>query len=290
MGCNNFLTERIDKLIEASIRGENSGFSQETLESVMSEVEEAIHNDSVRCLENHVENAIENINEQLSQQQEITELDKLDQEVWPTHQQLDEMVEIGEALGVDETEIIRTPLICATPGVEGVKELIHDMMWALHTQDKIPPWYRDDKVFTKIMFVDATPVGITGAKVADFNPVTGVLHIYRNVEGRFPTREELKNDILTHEIFHANRDTFMSRITRHLVEWEMVKGLEDKEFPSKYAEEIHRARIAGEVTWERKEEELAAEFFRRYVKGECSETTKEFFDKFFSEEWEEEEV
>ena len=31
MGCNNFLTERIDKLIEASMRGENSGFSEETL-------------------------------------------------------------------------------------------------------------------------------------------------------------------------------------------------------------------------------------------------------------------
>jgi hypothetical protein len=260
------------------------------IERSMPEVEEAKHNDAVRCLENHAEDVRENINQQLSQQPEIRDFDKLDQEVWPTHQQLDEMVEIGEELGVEETEIIRTPLICATSGVEGVRGLIHDMMWALHTQEQIRPWYRDDKVFSKIMFVDARPAGITGPKLADFNPVTGVLHIYRNAEGKFPTKEELRNEILPHEIFHGNRDTFMSRITRHLAEWEVVKGIEGEEFPSKYAEEIHRIRIAGEITWERKEEELAAELFRRYAKGECSKTTEEFFDKFFSEEWENEEA
>ena len=89
MGCNNFDNDRTQQLVETSLRGENTGFSLEVLEQYMPQVEEAIHNDVVRCLENHTEDARENINQQLSQQSEITDLDKLDREVWPDHQQLE---------------------------------------------------------------------------------------------------------------------------------------------------------------------------------------------------------
>jgi hypothetical protein len=193
------------------------------------------------------------------------------------------MVEIGEELGVEETEIIRTPLICATSGVEGVRELIHDMMWALHTQEQIRPWYRDDAVFSKIMFVDRQEKGPTGVnKLADFNPETKVLHIFKTAEDKFPTRETIKWTILPHEVFHGNRDEFMARIAAYRDKWIVVNAAE-AQIPSEYIGRLMDSWRRGEITTDLRDEELMAEWYKRYVSRECSKRTTEFFDEYFSE-------
>jgi len=50
MGCNEFLTKEDDALIEASMRGENTGFSEETLERDMPEVHKAMAESAQREL------------------------------------------------------------------------------------------------------------------------------------------------------------------------------------------------------------------------------------------------
>ena len=286
MGCNHLQTEDLDRRIEANLRGENCRLDPE-LEKELPEIRERIAQRCVVCLEENLEDVKSNVNKQVTAQEQ-TDLDKLDQEVWPTHQQLHEMVEIGEKLGVPETEVISTPLICATPGVHKPEELIRDTMWALHTQEKIPPWYRDDMVFSKIMFVDARPSGIVGPRAADFNPVTHALHIYRKADGDFPAKEEIKDKILPHEIFHGNKSEFIAKIMAHRDEWNLATSSE-LENPSGYVGRLQEAFIHGEISADLRDEELAAEWFRRYAVGECSKTTSEFFDKFFFEEEESEE-
>jgi len=287
MGCNHLQTEDLDRRIEANLRGENCRLDPE-LEKELPEIRERIAQRCVVCLEENLEDVKSNVNKQVTAQEQ-TDLDKLDQEVWPTHQQLHEMVEIGEKLGVPETEVISTPLICATPGVHKPEELIRDTMWALHTQEKIPPWYRDDMVFSKIMFVDRQEKGPTGVnKLADFNPSTGVLHIFKTEKDAFPTKETIKWMILPHEIFHGNKEKFLETIRTNQGEWAVATALE-AEVPSAYIKRLEDAYDNGKITRELFQEELAAEWFRRYAVGECSKTTSEFFDKFFFEEEESEE-
>lgn len=251
------------------------------IERVRHEIERAIEKDMVRCIEENIEKSQEAIRESLK---DITpnELEKQDLKLWPTQEEREVMVKTGKESGMSIADIIFTPPIVGTPGVEKMEEKIKSVMTALHTSN-IPPEFRDVSVFSKIMFVNQRgEEGITGPKIADFNVKTGVLHIYRNEEGKFPSVEEIKQVILPHEVFHANRDDFMQRISEHKNEWMMVNAKE-AELPSKYVSGLVDAWREGKITTEILNEELAAEWYRRYVTGQCSERTAVFFKRYFSE-------
>jgi len=286
IACGDEYTDETKEALDEAAKGYNSKITQEVwgevFERDMPEVERAIEERCVECLENQAKNAQEAMRESLKDAPSTTELEKQDLEIWPSREEREIMVKTGKELGMSTADKIYTPPIVGTPGVENMKEKIRDVMEALHTSE-IPPWFRDVNAFSKIMFVDKQgEEGITGPKVADFNTKTGVLHIYRNQEGKFPSIEEIRQKILPHETFHANRDGFMERIEANKYEWMKVNENE-LQLPSEYIGKLEEAWRKDEISTALRDEELAAEWYKRYITDQCSETTAEFFNKYFSE-------
>jgi len=280
MGCGNEISDWDDKAVQDSLAGKNTEPDPKILEETMPEVEKAIEERCVECLEENAHESQEDIRESLKDAPS-TKLEKQDLEIWPNQEEREIVVKTGKELEMSTADIIFTPPIVGTPGVENMEEKIRDVMKVLHTSE-IPPWFRDVSAFSKIMFVDQrAEKGITGPKVAEFNIKTKVLHVYRNQEGKFPSVNELR-EILPHEVFHANRDEFMKNISDHKDEWIIVNASELR-LPSEYFGRLEEAWRREEITTEIRDEELAAEWYRRYITGQCSEKTASFFDKYFSE-------
>ena len=288
--CNGFLNDRDKELIEAAQRGDFSGLKSCTpeqraqIEKNMPAVEKALHDSMVRCLAENLGSARENIGRGITQKGGI--------EAWPTQQQLGEMVKAGRELGIPETEIICTPLICGTGGVVDMSGKIRDVMDALH-HSPIPPQFRDNTVFSKIVFVGRQEMGDTGPKDANFDPTTKILYIYKNAAGVFPTGEALKLGIFPHEIAHAS-DEFKIRIGEHPKELRAIIDLEKTRATisgnrdiSPYIEGLEKLYREGKISKDqldiRLSQEWPAECCRLYASGNCRATTREFFDGLFSE-------
>lgn len=118
MGCNEFLTKEDDVLIEKAMRGENSGFSEERLKEIMSEIEKEIEERCVECLQENVENAHNELIEKLNQEnREPTNIERLDLGLEPTQEELQEMVKVGK-----ELKMIRSLEIIDMPEITGIKD------------------------------------------------------------------------------------------------------------------------------------------------------------------------
>lgn len=290
MGCNNFQNEQTDALVEASIRGENSGFSPETLKRGMP----AIHNDCVRCLEKNVERMSGDSSGKISTPEQLEgllldpavldkDLEILDLNLWPDHESIDEIVRVGEGLGMSEADIIFTPPIVGTLGVDNMSEKIRDMMWVLHTS-KLSHDFKDVNVskVDKLMFVGYPKGGRaegygTAAEVSFKSGLT-VIHIFQNEAGVFPTRIELKG-FIAHELFDANQDKVNQIIDGHRPEWQIACLTQDLTGlpPSIYA-------IREDVSERDRRGEYAAECCRLWDTDSpklCREMVR-FFDEYFS--------
>ena len=265
--------------------GRECGLPAGVIEREMPAIHEAIQIRSLELLGENSDNLKERTERDLAKNQEPTDLQQIVRDTFPTQAQLHEMVVQAEKVRMSENEVISAPLICATPGVKGIEELIHDTLWAIENQQNIPYQHKDDQVFSKMVYVDAQSKGPTGApSPSKFDPLTRTMFIFRNSDGDFPTKEELRDNIIPHEVFHAKRDEFLQRIREHEAEW-TVAILSQGELPSKYAERLESLRHHGGIDRELFWEEVAAECCRKYAIGKCSPQMEKFIaSHIFSEE------
>ena len=215
MGCNNFQTEQTDALVEASIGGENSGFSPETLERAMPQVREAKEARCVECLQENVENGRNKLTERLSREgREPTDIEKLDLEVIPTARECQEFYRAGREVGIPEWEIINMPVIMGINDtetlerIENIEERTKDLMGRLSTS-KLSIRFRDIEVADRIMFIDKSETGVLGNVLVQWKfkekpELPRVIHIYQDPATGKLAEGRRAQWVAIHEFAHLN--------------------------------------------------------------------------------------
>lgn len=138
MGCGAEKSKWDDKAVQDSLAGKNTGIEtmpKEILEGVMLAIQAKDEAMTIRCLQENVENARNEIETLAQSGVNLDELQKLDLKVAPTEEQCHIQHEVGiklsKELGFSEHAIVNFPTIYGTRGVETTPELVEEIMRAL---------------------------------------------------------------------------------------------------------------------------------------------------------------
>jgi len=294
VGCVLEPNEWDGKMVNEAGSGEN----YDPEEHISEEVEREIEKEVERCLEDKVQDIKESMNEGFNDKIDrenytLTDLEKLDLETWAGEKEHKEMWKCGKELGMSPIEIISTPEIVGSKGVEDMEGKIRDTMEALRNL-KGPPDFREEHRVNKIMFIDPEQTGIKvnpreianawrQEKLRENLELLRTIHIFRK-DGQFPQGKELQKT-LAHEIYHYNYPLISDRLAYHAEEWKRACHAQiEKVGPvSRYAGEYEERGYSKEDVDQ--DEEFQAEHFSFWATdslGLCPEM-KSFFDKYFSE-------
>jgi len=196
--CGYEYTDETKEALDEAEKGYDSKYTEQiwgpVLEETMPEVEKAIEERCVECLQENVENAKNELIERLDQEgREFTDLERLDLEVEPTEKEYREMYEVGKELRMTrDLEIIDMPAITGIKdietkveihdkeleamGIRGIKDIPHidtETMKSLMREtlgflkdSKIPYDWRDQRTVNMIVFVDKQEPGSQPGKIA----------------------------------------------------------------------------------------------------------------------------
>ena len=191
------------------------------IEKIMPQVERAIEERCLECLQENVENARKGLIERLHREgREPTDLERFDLEVKPTEKEYRQMYKVGKELGMQPWEIINCPVIIGVkdPGtlerLEGMEARIIEEMSNFRSS-KLSSRFRDVEVVDQIIFIDKEEpaeqknrriVGaVLGKSVLVNRPdLSRTVHIFRNPETAELPQGKEAHWIVIHEICHLN--------------------------------------------------------------------------------------